>query len=104
VHPGREKSRPYFLSSGGTGKDLTKSVLGHVVLNLCSLHPVGSAGHVVHFGAFAVQKVNALFFMLGWYRFRFDKKQVGHVMSNLCFSASGGICGSHSAFWCIWGV
>jgi hypothetical protein len=85
VHRGREKSRPYFLSSGGTGKDLTKSVLGHVVLNLCFLHPVGSAVHVVHFGAFAVQKVNALFFMLGWYRFRIDKKHVGTRYVKLVF-------------------
>jgi hypothetical protein len=31
------------------------------------------------------------------------KSVLGHVMSNLCF-ASGGICGSRSAFWCVRGV
>jgi hypothetical protein len=31
------------------------------------------------------------------------KNVSGHVMSNICF-ASGGICGSHSAFQCVWGM
>jgi hypothetical protein len=45
--------------------------------NLCLLHPVGSAGHVVHSGAFRLRKVNALFFILGWDRYGFDKKRIG---------------------------
>jgi hypothetical protein len=31
------------------------------------------------------------------------KSLPGHVMSNMCFSSTG-ICGSHGAFQCIWGV
>jgi hypothetical protein len=35
--------------------------------------------------------------MLGWDQYKFDKKCIGHVTLNFCFS-SGGICGSCSAF------
>jgi hypothetical protein len=35
---------------------------------LLFLHLVGSAGHVVHFGPFGEQNVDALFFVLGWDR------------------------------------
>jgi hypothetical protein len=37
-------------------------------------HPVGSVGHVVHYGE---QNVIALFFMLEWDQYGFDKKRVG---------------------------
>jgi hypothetical protein len=30
------------------------------------------------------------------------KSVPGHVMPKLCFFASGEICGSRSAFWCVW--
>jgi hypothetical protein len=42
---------------------------------LAFLHPVGSAGHVVHSGASGESNVIALFFMLGWDRYGFDKKK-----------------------------
>jgi hypothetical protein len=32
------------------------------------------------------------------------KSAPGHVMPKLCFFASGEICGSRSAFWCVWAV
>jgi hypothetical protein len=32
---GRESLTHYFLCSGGTGTDLTKSISGHVMPNLC---------------------------------------------------------------------
>jgi hypothetical protein len=42
-----------------------------------SLHPVGSACHVVHSGASGARNVIALFFMLWWDRYRFDKNHAG---------------------------
>jgi hypothetical protein len=44
---------------------MMKSVSGHVALKLCFLHPIGSVGHVVHFGASGAQNIDAVFFMLG---------------------------------------
>jgi hypothetical protein len=38
------------------------------------LHPVGSAGHVVHSGAYESRNIDALFFKLEWGRYRFHKK------------------------------
>jgi hypothetical protein len=35
VHPGCELSTHYFSCSGGTGTDLTKSLSGHIMPNLC---------------------------------------------------------------------
>jgi hypothetical protein len=39
-------------------------------VELVFLHPVGSAGHVVHFVAFTSSNINALFFMLEWDHYR----------------------------------
>jgi hypothetical protein len=44
-------STHYFSSSDGTGMDSAKIMLGHVTPNLCVLHPVEYAGHVVHSSA-----------------------------------------------------
>jgi hypothetical protein len=55
--------------------------------------PVGSAGHVVHYGAFGKRNIDALFFMLRWDRFRFNKKCVGTCYAELVFSHLVGYAG-----------
>jgi hypothetical protein len=49
------------------------------------LRLVGSAGQVVHSGASEAQNGETLFFMLGWDRYRFDKKRVRACYAELVF-------------------
>ncbi len=49
------------------------------------LHPVGSAGHIVHFGASRARNVDTLFFMLRWDQYGFDKKCIGTRYAELLF-------------------
>jgi hypothetical protein len=46
---------------------------------------MGSTGHVVHIGASGARNVIALFFMLGWGRYRFNKKRIGTCYAKLVF-------------------
>jgi hypothetical protein len=52
---------------------LTKSASGHIMPNLCFLHPEGSAGYIVHSGASEKQNVDTQFFMLAWDWYGFHK-------------------------------
>jgi hypothetical protein len=49
------------------------------------LHPVGSADHVIHFGAFEARNVDTLFIVLGWAWCGFHKKCVGTHGAELVF-------------------
>jgi hypothetical protein len=79
VHPGRETSMPYFSCSCGPSTDLTNYT------ELMFFHPVGSRGHVVHFGASGVQNIDALFFLLGWTWCGFHKELVGTRYTEVVF-------------------
>jgi hypothetical protein len=81
----RETSRHYFSFSGGTETDSIKKHAGTHYVKLVVLHLVGSAGHVVYFGAFEVQNVDAQFFMLGWARCSFNKECAGTRYAELVF-------------------
>jgi hypothetical protein len=54
------------------------------------LHPVGSTGHVVDSGA---QNIDALFFMLGWDQYGFDKNHDRTPYVKLVFSHLVGAAG-----------
>jgi hypothetical protein len=52
---------------------------------LAFLHLVRYTCHVVHYVAPGAQKVDALFFILGWYWYGFHKNASGYLTPNLCF-------------------
>jgi hypothetical protein len=93
----------HFSWLGGPGAVSIKSARIHYS-ELLSLYTVESADHVVHSGASEPWNIDALFFMLGWDRYGFNKKRVGTCYSKHWFFASSGICGTCSAFRCVWGV
>jgi hypothetical protein len=80
--------------------DLSKSVLGHVTLNFF-LHPVGSAGLVMHSSVSEARNVETLFFMLRWDRYGFHNNRAGTHCAEPVFFSFGRICWSRSAFRCV---
>jgi hypothetical protein len=54
-------------------------------------YPVGSSSHIAYSGASGARNVIALFFMLEWDRYGFNKKRVRTCYTKVVFFASGGI-------------
>jgi hypothetical protein len=81
-----------------------KKCTGTHYAELVFLHPVGSAGHVVHSGTSGEHNGDALFFMVRWGLVRIQQKSCWDTLHQTCVFASGGICRSHSAVRCVWGV
>jgi hypothetical protein len=81
VRLGCKTSKHYFSSSGGSDAVSIKSALGHDTLNLCfcirwDLRVSGVSG---------ARNIDALFFMLRWDRYGFDKKRIGTRYDELVF-------------------
>jgi hypothetical protein len=96
---GHETSTHYILESARCR--FHKKHTGTHYIKLVVLHPVGSVGHIVHPG----RKTSTHYFpCLGGTGMDSIKSVSGHVTLNLFFFASGGTCGSHSAFQCVQGV
>jgi hypothetical protein len=99
VRPGRELLKHYFSCSGGTvGFDRKHFETSYA--KLVFLHPMGSAGHVVHFSASRVE-TSMHYFPCSSGPGEVSIKSARDTLCRTCVFASGGICGSCSAFWCI---
>jgi hypothetical protein len=70
-------SKHYFSYSGGTVTDSTKKCVGTRYTEHVPLHHVGSAGHVVHFGASRALNVEAPFSCSGGTGTDSTKKSIG---------------------------
>jgi hypothetical protein len=64
--------------------DLTKNI-GTCYTKVVFLHPAGSARHVMHSGASGARNVIALFFMLMWDWYGFNKDRTGRRYAELVF-------------------
>jgi hypothetical protein len=77
VHSGASVVRnvdTLFFMLGPDRYGIHKNCVGTRYTELLFLHPVGSAGHVVHFGAFRGRIIDTIFFELSWVPYGFDKK------------------------------
>jgi hypothetical protein len=75
----------YFSCSGRPGAVPPKKHDETCYSKLVFLHPVGSAGHIVHSCASVARNIDEPFFMLVWEQYGFDKNASRHIMLNLCF-------------------
>jgi hypothetical protein len=85
VCAGRETLMHNFSCSGGPDAVSVKKRARTRYVELVFLHPVGSAGHIMHSCVSVAQNVNALFFMLGWAQCGFHKKRTGAHYAELMF-------------------
>jgi hypothetical protein len=69
-----------------------KKCIGTRYAELSFLHPVGSVGHVVHYGASEAQNIDTLFFMLRWDRYVFRKTCAGtHYAEHVFLHPAGSV-------------
>jgi hypothetical protein len=77
-----------------------KKRIGRCYTELVFLHPIGYAGHVAHSGTSGHETSTHYFSFSGETSTDATIMAPRHVTLN-CVFASGGICGSRSAFWCV---
>jgi hypothetical protein len=100
---GHETSRHYFSCSGANDTDSTNNVMAYVMPNLCfviwwDLRVTSCIP--LHLGAKRWRTIFHARVGPMW----FSYKAHVEMLRQTCVFASGGICGSRSAFRCVWGI